>query len=111
MSAREALADALRNWRHDAGMTQEQAATALKVDASQLSRWENGHQLPKAQRGRDIARAYKIDKGYVSEMMAAAHEEEAGEATRALAMVASLGKRVDMMQAALDEILRRLPPR
>ncbi len=109
MNARENLAVALRKWRHDANLTQEQAATALKVDPSQLSRWENGRQLPKAQRCRDIARVYRVDKGHVSETIASAHEEEAGEATKALTMVASLSRRVDMLQEALNEILRRLP--
>lgn len=110
MSARDALAEGLRTWRRDAGLTQEQAAASLKVDPSQLSRWENGKQLPKAQRCREIARAYRIDKGHVSEMVAAAHEEEAAEATKALTGLPALARRVDMLQAALDEILRRLPP-
>lgn len=110
MSARDALADALRTWRHDIGLTQEQAAAALRVDASQLSRWENGHQLPKAHRARAIADAYGVDRATVSDMVAAAHEEDAGEATKALTIVASLRQRVDMLQVALDEILRRLPP-
>lgn len=109
MSAREDLADHLRAWRKQAGLTQEQAAEALGVDPSQLSRWENGKQLPKQNRSRDFAHVYQVDRALVSEKLGAAHEEDAGEGRQALKLMATLSDRVATMQKALDEILRRLP--
>lgn len=110
MGAREELADALRAWRKNAGRTQEQAAEDLGVDPSQLSRWENGKQLPKQNRAKDFARVYRVERADVSEKLGAAHEEDAAEGQQALKLVATLNERVATMQKAVDEILRRLPP-
>lgn len=109
MGAREDLADDLRAWRRNAGLTQEAAAEALGVDPSQLSRWENGKQLPKQNRAKDFARVYRVDRADVSDRLGAAHEEDAADSQQALKLVAALNARVATMQKALDEILRRLP--
>lgn len=110
MGAREDLADVLRTWRKQAGLTQEEAAEALGVDPSQLSRWENGKQLPKHNRSKALAAVYRISRADISERLGAAHEEDAGESKQALKQVATLNARVASIQKALDEILRRLPP-
>lgn len=108
MTARDELASALKTWRKQAGYAQaKQAAEALEVDPAQLSRWENGKQLPKQQRSKDFARVYKVDRAVVSEMICSAVEEELGDANQALAVVSGLVERIDTMQAALDELLRR----
>lgn len=110
MGAREELADVLRAWRKGARLTQEQAAEALNVDPSQLSRWENGKQLPKQNRAKDFAGVYRVDRAEVSERLGAAHEEDAAEGRQALKMMATLNDRVATIQKAIEEILRRLPP-
>lgn len=111
MTPRDNLANALRTWRKTAGYTQEKAAAALGVDPSQLSRWENGKQLPKQSRSKEIARIYGVDRAVVSDTICAATEDELVDANRALAVVAGLSERVEMMQSAMAEILRRLPER
>lgn len=109
MSARDDLASSLRAWRKKAGLQSQQAAEALGVDPSQVSRWENGKQLPRQQRSKDFALIYNVDRATVSEMICNAIEEELGDANRALSVVAGLSERVEMMQSAMTEILRRLP--
>jgi transcriptional regulator with XRE-family HTH domain len=111
MTARDDLADALLRWRKAAGLTQDQAADKLRVDASQISRWENAKQLPRMKRSKDLARIYGVDLATVREKIGLADEENLDEANQALAMVAGLSERVDMMQQAMAEILRRLPER
>lgn len=110
MGAREELAESLQVWRKNASHTQESAASELDVDPSQISRWENGKQLPKQTRAKDIARVYGIDRAEVSEKIGAAHEEVAVEGEQAMSAIPMLAERIAAMQRALDEVLRRLPP-
>ncbi len=42
------LGEKLKSWRHDAKMYQVEAAKNLKIDATYLSKIENGHMLPGA---------------------------------------------------------------
>jgi transcriptional regulator with XRE-family HTH domain len=109
MTAREDLATALRTWRERAGLSRQAAAEALRVDPSQVSRWENGKQLPKQNRAVDFADIYGVDRCEVREKIGVASEEDLAEAGKALAMVSRLSRRVEMIQTALDEIVRRLP--
>ena len=115
MSAREDLGIYLRACRRSAGSRQIDAATALGVDASQISRWENGRQLPLQSRAKDLARVYGADLEEMRAKIGAAWEEDADERAHAVdVMVETVNRSLSAMVPLLEEILkevRRRPSR
>lgn len=58
-------ADRLRNSRLKNHLTQEELANKLNIDKVQISRWEQGHKVPRGERLAEIAQVLSVSVDYL----------------------------------------------
>ena len=71
---RRRLAAELRRLRERAELTGDQVAKRMKWSASKLSRFENGHTVPRAAEIRKLLALYDVEGGYIDDLLALARE-------------------------------------
>lgn len=74
--ARRDLAEYLLQSRREQDLTQRQAAEVLGIDASQISKWESGENIPRSERIGAIADVYGIRESALQLHVMLAIEEE-----------------------------------
>jgi transcriptional regulator with XRE-family HTH domain len=109
---RQKLAQYLTEARTNTGLTQKQVGEVLGVDASQVSRWERGDQLPGPQRLVPLADVLRVDADELRALFMDAQQEELVSARqeRDLMMGAmrSFVAKYSEFHAAYEEIVERV---
>lgn len=101
----------IKQWRLDAGLTQDELAARLGVKQQTISDWESGRARPTVTRAPDIARHLGVDQGTFLEALAEQLDDELTEARQelrdnALDAVPALKSSDDGLHRGID----RLPP-
>jgi len=112
MSHRQTLSRFLIDARGEADLTQKQVGDILGVDASQVSRWERGEQLPSPTRLVAMAGALRVDADVLRGLFMEAMQEEAVSARQErdllLGAMRSFVDKYSEFHAAYEEITERV---
>ncbi len=90
--------------RKDKGMSQEELADAVGVRAGIVSRWENGHNLPKITTLERVAQSLDRDIAYFTAGLTAPAPNGASDITEAMGR---MEREVSELRVLLEEALSR----